>query len=129
MPGGRVVVPGSPLARVRAFCLGFPGTEERLSHGEPTWFAGGRKVFVMAAQHHHDERVAFWAAAPEGVQGGLVESDPARYFRPPYVGHRGWVGVWLDVPDVHWDRVEEIVEDAWRCVAPKRLVAAFDTRT
>lgn len=126
MPGGRVVVAGSPLARVRQLCMAFPGTEERLSHGEPTWFAGGRKAFVMGADHHHDDRVGFWAAAPEGVQGALVESGPERYFRPPYVGTRGWVGVYLDVEEVEWGRVEEIVEDAWRCVAPKRLVAAFD---
>ena len=128
MPGGRVLLPGSPMARVRDLCLALPETEERLSHGELTWFAGGRKAFVMAADRHHDDRVGFWAAAAEGVQGAVVESDPARYFRPPYVGHRGWVGVWLDVPDVQWGRVEEIVEEAWRCVAPKRLVAAFDGR-
>ena len=116
---------GSPLARVRDLCLAFPETEERQSHGEAAWFAGGRKLFVMAADHHHDERVAVWAAAPEGVQGSLVAADSTRYFRPPYVGTHGWVGVWLDVP-VDWDHVEQIVEDAWRCVAPKRLVASYN---
>lgn len=80
----------------------------------------------MAADHHHDDRVAVWVAAPEGVQEALVADDPGRWFRPPYVGHRGWVGVWLDVEDVDWDRVEELVEDAWRMVAPRRLVAAFE---
>jgi hypothetical protein len=78
----------------------------------------------MGADHHHDDRVAFWAAAPEGAQAQLVADDPQRYFRPPYVGTRGWVGVWVDVPDVDWARVEQVVEDAWRCVAPLRLVAA-----
>jgi hypothetical protein len=126
MPGGREIVAGSPLARVRELCLAYPGTEERQSHGEAAWFAGGKKVFVMCADRHHDERVGFWAAAPEGVQGSLVASDPGRYFRPPYVGHRGWVGVWLDVDEVDWDRVEGIVEDARRQVAPMRLVAAVD---
>jgi hypothetical protein len=116
------------LARVRSLCLALPETEERLSHGELTWFAGGRRVFVMAADRHHDDRVGFWAAAPEGVQAALLADDPCRYFRPPYVGHRGWVGVWLDVPEVQWDRVEGVVEDAWRCVAPRRLVAAFGGR-
>lgn len=118
--------PASPLERVRQLCLAFPRTEERLSHGEPTWFAGGRTSFVMYADHHHDDREAFWAAAPDGVQAALVAEDPDRYFRPPYVGMRGWVGVYLDVPDVDWDRVEEVVEDAWRCVAGKRLQAEAD---
>ena len=119
----REIRDGSPLARVRALCLSFPGTEERLSHGEATWFADGRRSFVMCADHHHDDRVAFWAAAPDGAQAQLVADAPERYFRPPYVGTRGWVGVWVDVPDVDWARVEQVVEDAWRCVAPRRLVA------
>lgn len=119
-------MPAAPLSRVRQLCLAFPATEERLSHGEPTWFAGGRKSFVMYADHHHDDREAFWAAAPDGAQEALVAEDPTRYFRPPYVGTRGWVGVYLDVADVDWGRVEEIVDDAWRSVAPKRLLAAHD---
>jgi hypothetical protein len=122
----REIREGTPLARVRAQCLALPATEERTSHGEPCWFAGGRKMFVMAAQQHHDDRLAFWAAAPDGVQGALVAAEPERYFRPPYVGTRGWVGVWLDVDDVDWDRVEDLVEDAWRHVAPRRLVAEHD---
>ena len=116
----------SCLERVRRLCLSFPGTEERRSHGEPTWFAGGRSSFVMFADHHHDDREAFWAAAPDGAQGVLVEEDPSRYFRPPYVGTRGWVGVYLDLADVDWARVEDIIDDAWRVVAGKRLIAEFD---
>lgn len=122
----REIRDGTPLARVRALCLGFPATEERVSHGEPCWFAGGKKLFVAAAQQHHDDRVGFWAAAPEGVQGALVAAEPERYYRPPYVGTRGWIGVDLDVDDVDWDRVEGVVEDAWRQVAPKRLLAEYD---
>ena len=80
----------------------------------------------MAAQAHHDDRVLIWAAAPEGVQTALVAAEPSRYFRPSYVGHRGWIGVYLDIDDIDWPHVEEIVEDAWRCVAPRPLVAAFD---
>jgi hypothetical protein len=106
--------------------MAYPRTEERLSHGEPTWFAGGRKSFVMYADHHHDDREAFWAAAPDGVQESLVREEPARYFRPPYVGTRGWVGVYLDVAAVDWARVEGIVDDAWRSVAGARLVALLD---
>jgi hypothetical protein len=121
MPGGREIVAGSPLARVRELCLAYPGTEERQSHGEAAWFAGGKKVFVMCADRHHDERVGFWAAAPEGVQGSLVASDPGRYFRPPYVGHRGWLGVRFN-DGVDWDELVGIVEDAFATVAPKRLL-------
>lgn len=97
-----------PLERLRRLCLALPKTTERLSHGEPTWFVRGRKTFVMYADHHHDDRLAFWCAAPPGVQEELVASDPGRFFVPPYVVHRGWLGVWLDVP-VDWDEIEELV--------------------
>jgi hypothetical protein len=111
-----------PLDRLRALCLALPATTERLSHGEPTWFVGGKKVFVMFADHHHGDRLAFWCAAPPGVQEELVESDPGRFFRPPYVGHRGWLGVYLDVrPD--WEEIAELVTDGYRKIAPKRLIA------
>jgi hypothetical protein len=111
-----------PLDRLRALCLALPETTERLSHGEPTWFVGGKKVFVMFADHHHGDRLAFWCAAPPGVQEELVESDPRRFFRPPYVGHRGWLGVYLDVrPD--WEEIAELVTDGYRKIAPKRLIA------
>jgi predicted DNA-binding protein (MmcQ/YjbR family) len=114
-----------PLPRLRALCLAMPESTERLSHGEPTWFVRGKKTFVTYAHHHHDDRVAFWCAAPPGAQEAFVLDDPERYFRPPYVGTRGWLGVYLDV-EVDWDVVAEVVEDAYRLVAPKRLVAQLD---
>jgi predicted DNA-binding protein (MmcQ/YjbR family) len=114
-----------PLNSLRQLCLALPETTERLSHGEPTWFVRDKKTFVMYANHHHDDRLGFWCAAPAGVQEALVGSDPERFFVPPYVGHRGWLGVWLDVP-VDWAEIGEIVEDAYRLVAPKRLTAALD---
>jgi hypothetical protein len=73
------------------------------------------------SDHHHDDRVGFWCAAPGGAQEVLVGSNPERFFRPPYVGVRGWLGVYLDVPDVDWALIEELVRDAYRTVAPKRL--------
>ena len=103
-----------PLVRLRALCMSHPNVTERESHGEPTWFVRDR-TFVMYADHHHDDRVAFWCAAPDGVQESLVESAPDRFFRPPYVGHRGWLGVWLDVP-VDWDEITTIVGDAYRAI-------------
>ncbi|HEU4947506.1 MAG TPA: MmcQ/YjbR family DNA-binding protein [Kribbella sp.] len=114
------------LERLRTLCLALPETTERLSHGEPTWFIRDKKTFVMFANQHHDDRIGFWCAAPEGAQEALLAADPAHFFRPPYVGHRGWVGVYLDVDDVDWAQLEEIVEDAYRRVAPKALVARLD---
>jgi hypothetical protein len=116
-----------PLDGLREQCLALPETTERLSHGEPTWFVRGKKTFVMYANHHHDDRLAFWCAAPPGAQDGLVRSDPERFFVPPYVGHRGWLGVWLDV-EIDWDEIAEIVTDAYRVVSPKRLLAELDAR-
>ena len=116
---------GEPVESLRKLCLALPEVTERLSHGEPTWFVRGKKTFVMFADHHHDDRLGFWCAAPAGVQEELVGAEPKRFFRPPYVGHRGWLGVYLDVP-VDWAEIGEIVEDAYRVVAPKRLVAELD---
>jgi hypothetical protein len=114
----------TPLEQLRALCMALPEVTEKLSHGEPTWFV--RKSFVMFADHHHDDRLAFWCAAPPGAQEELVAAEPGRFFRPPYVGGRGWLGVYLDVPDVDWTEIEEIVTDAYRQVAPKRLVTRLD---
>lgn len=114
-----------PLELLRERCLALPETTERLSHGEPAWFVRDKKAFVTYADHHHDDRLAFWCAAQPGAQDALVASDPERFFVPPYVGGRGWIGVRLDVP-VDWDEVTDLVMDAYRVVAPKRLVAELD---
>jgi hypothetical protein len=116
-----------PLDRLRALCLALPEVTERLSHGESTWFVRGKRTFVTFADHHHDDRLAFWCAAPPGVQQQMVETEPERFFRPPYVGPRGWLGVRLDVsPD--WDEIAQIVVDAYRTIAPAKLVAQLDDR-
>ncbi|HLF77502.1 MAG TPA: MmcQ/YjbR family DNA-binding protein [Dehalococcoidia bacterium] len=114
-----------PLDKLRVICLSYPEVTERLSHSEPTWFV--KKTFVMFANHHHDDRLAFWCAAPEGMQEFLVAAEPESFFRPPYVGVRGWLGVYLDVP-VDWDRIAAIVNDAYRMVAPRKLLAHLDAR-
>ena len=111
--------------RVRRHCLALPETGERLSHGEPTWFVR-KRVFVMSANDHHgDGRVAIWVPAPAGAQAGLVAGAPEHYFVPPYVGHRGWVGVRLD-HDLEWDAIAGAIEEAYLLVAPKTLVAALE---
>lgn len=111
-----------PLTRVRALCLALPEASERLSHGTPAWFVRGKRSFVMFWDDHHgDGRLALWCAARPGAQEAMVADDPDRYFRPPYVGHRGWVGMRVD-RSPRWGEVAEVVEEAYRVVAPKSLV-------
>ncbi len=112
--------------RLREICLAFPGVTERLSHGAPTWFVRGRTFVTLWAGGHHD--VGFphlWCAAPPGAQQELISADPERFFRPPYVGHRGWLGVRLD-RNQDWAEIAELCEDAYRVVAPRTLVARLD---
>ena len=112
------------LTRLRAVALELPETSERLSHGAPTFFVREKKAFVMVLTNFHgDGRFAIWCAAAPGMQAALVDVDPERFFVPPYVGHRGWLGFRLD-RGVDWDELAGIVEDAYAEVAPKRLVDA-----
>jgi hypothetical protein len=112
------------LERVRELCLALPETSERLSHGHPTFFIREKRSFLMVLKNHHgDGRFAIWCAAEDGVQEMLIEADPERFFRPPYVGHRGWLGVRLD-RGIHWDELTGIIEDAYAEVAPPKLVDA-----
>ncbi len=115
------------IDRMRTICLALPEVTERLSHGAPTWFVRDKKVFVQLWDHGHhgDEFPHLWCAAPPGAQEALVEAEPDRFFRPPYVGGRGWIGFRLDV-DLDWDEVAGICEDAYRVIAPKTLVAVLD---
>ncbi len=99
--------------------MALPEASEKLSHGEVAWFVGGRQ-FANTSDHHHDDRLAVWCAVPPGLQEILVKADPVRFFRPPYVGHRGWLGIYLDV-EVDWDALKTMIEDAYRQVAPKGL--------
>jgi hypothetical protein len=120
--------PSNPaiVDRVRALCLALPEVTERLSHGEPTWFVRDKKVFVQMSDHHHDDRLGFWCAAPAGVQAEMVEAEPQRFFRPPYVGSRGWLGVYLDVEPIDtidWVELDAIIRDAYRTIAPAKLSA------
>ena len=113
-----------PLDQVRELCLALPGTSERPSHGAPTFFVGGKRAFVTFMDDHHgDGRLAIWCAAPAGLQAMLVDADPERYFVPPYVGHRGWLGARLD-RGVLGEELAGLIEDAYVAVAPRRLLAA-----
>lgn len=113
------------LGHLRGLLSALPETSEKLSHGALTFFVRTKVVLYLHDDHHGDGRLAIWAAAPEGVQGQVVAAEPERYFRPPYVGHRGWLGVRLDVsPD--WDEIAQIVLDSYRCVAPPALVRLLE---
>jgi hypothetical protein len=105
------------LTMVRAACLGLPETSERPSHGGPAFFIRDKVCFVMFLDdHHEDGRLAIWCAAPDGVQAELIETEPDRFFRPPYVGHRGWLGVHLLTVDQ--SELDAIALDAFRTIAP-----------
>jgi hypothetical protein len=110
------------LRRLREICLGLPETSERLSHGAPTFFVREKRAFLMVlTDHHGDGRFAIWCAAADGMQAMLVEADPDKFFVPPYVGHRGWLGVRLE-RGLDWDELAGIAEDAYAEVAPAKLI-------
>jgi hypothetical protein len=111
-----------PVDRLREICLSLPEATEKTAHGEPTWRVGG-KMFASLDDHHHGaDRLAVWLAAALGAQEHLVTSDPKRFFVPPYVGPRGWIGVRIDGRPA-WRLVATLVRDAYVQVAPKRLLS------
>ena len=109
------------LQRVRRICGTLPGVTEKLSHGEPTFFVH-KKVFTMFANNHHDDgHIAVWLPAPPGQQAMLIHSEPAKFFRPPYVGVRGWIGIELEA--VSDEELAFHILEAWRMIAPRKLQA------
>ena len=110
---------GEHLRRVRRICLALPGTSEKLSHGEPTFFVG-KKVFAMFANNHHnDGHIAVWIAAALGTQEMLISTSPKTFFKPPYVGVRGWVGIELEA--IGDEELASHIREAWELVASKTL--------
>jgi hypothetical protein len=114
-------------ARLRRICLALPEVTERASHGAPTWFVRDKKSFVTlwASGHHANDFPHLWCAGLPGAQEALVGSSAEQFFRPPYVGHRGWIGVRLD-GDVDWAELAELCADAYRTVAPAGLAGRLD---
>ena len=110
------------LEPLRAICLRFPEAVEAGGVGDPSWKVRD-KIFAM--QHGHEDRPSVWFKAGPGAQELLVGAAPERFFRPPYVGHAGWVGAWLDVA-IDWDELADFVEESYRMTAPKRLTAQLD---
>src|SRR5689334_979174 len=113
------------IERVRQICLALPGTWEKVSHGEPTWFVG-KKVFAMFSNnHHHDGHVAVTLPAPIGVQEMLIKKSPEKFYRPPYVGVRGWVGI--EVNRVSDKELQQHLREAWQLIAPPKLLSQLET--
>lgn len=105
------------LQRVRKICLALPDTMEKLSHGEPTFFVKKRVFAMFSNNHHNDGHVAVWVPAPPGLQEALIEEAPATYYRPPYVGGSGWVGIELD--QVNDEVLTAHLRQAWNLIAKK----------
>jgi len=110
------------LEQLRTICLALPEASEEGGVGNPTFKVRG-KIFAM--RHPHDGRMSVWLKAPPGAQGALTHTSPQVFFVPPYVGHHGWVGSWLDIA-LDWDHLAELIEESYRMTAPKRLVAHLD---
>ena len=116
------------LERLRAFIEALPETSEKISHGSPTWW-GGKKTFACFHSGSYDEgRRAVWIKAPEGAQEALIAANPERFYRPKYLGPRGWVAMRLEHA-VNWAEVEDLLVQGYRLVAPKRALAALDARS
>src|SRR5213595_542641 len=112
------------IERVRRICLALPGTWEKISHGEPTWFAG-KKVFAMFSNNHHnDGHIAVTVPAAIGIQEMLIKKSPKKFYRPPYVGVAGWGGI--EVGRVSDKELAQHIREAWTLIAPPQLRAAIE---
>jgi hypothetical protein len=127
MPAENSAVSKKQVERIRRMCSVLPETTEKLSHGEPTFFVQDKAFVMFANNHHNDGHIAVWLPVPPGVQAGLIESTPGTFFKPPYVGVRGWVGI--ELARISDDDLNFYIQLAWELIAPKRLLskAAGDT--
>ena len=116
--------PMQPLERARSICLALPETTEKIAWGAPTFRIRERMFAIFADNHHGDGRIALWCNAPPGAQHILSDSEPGRFFNPPYMGPRGWVGLVLERLDDA--RLALHVKESYRMVAPKRLLTSLD---
>jgi hypothetical protein len=109
---------GEHLQRVRRVCMALPGTTEKLSHAEPTFFVTKKVYAMFADDHHNDGHIAVWLPAPSGAQPALIRQNPKAYFKPPHVGVRGWIGI--DLLHVDDDELGAHIHEAWQMIAPKK---------
>ena len=106
-----------PLQRVRRMTMALPEVSEKLSHGEPIWFVRKRVFAMFSNNHHNDGHIAVWIPAAPGVQGMLIQNWPRKYYRPPYVGPSGWVGI--ELKEVSDEELEGHLQDAWKLIVEK----------
>jgi hypothetical protein len=118
--------PGTVLEQVRSLCLALPATAERLSHGSPGFHIDGGKFFAYFWHNHHGDGITAVLVKTSGIdeQAMLIEADPDTYYKPPYLGPAGWVGLRLDGEETDWDLVSDRVAISWELVAPRRLLEA-----
>jgi len=121
----RLTIRYDRLGRLRKICLALPETTEKVAWGDPTWRIRDR-IFAMQKGNYEGGRPSVWLKAPEGAQSMLVDGDPERFFVPPYVGHKGWVGVYLDGKRVDWALLADLIEESYRLIAPKRVATKLD---
>lgn len=113
-----------PLPRLRTICLALPQAEERETWGTQTFRIRGKIFAMFISAGGRDPLPALWCKAPKGVQQLLIEADPERFFRPPYVGPKGWIGLRF-TPHTDWPEVEALVRRSWTMTAPRRLAATL----
>ena len=111
------------LTRVRQICLALPEATEKIAWGSPTFRVRDRIFVMFVNDHHGDGRLAVWCNADRDAQVAIVEADPRRFFVPPYVGPRGWIGIRLDRRP-SWAMVAALIEEGHRRVMPCRRPAA-----
>jgi hypothetical protein len=107
------------IERVRRVCISLPETTEKLSHGEPTFFVRKKVYAMLSNNHHNDGHVAVTIPAAIGIQEALIAANPAKFYRPPYVGVRGWVGI--ELKQVSDEELTLHLREAWRLIAPEKL--------
>ena len=115
------------VERVRKICLSLPETMEKLSHGEPTFFVKKKVFATCSINHHNDGHVAVVIPAAIGIQEMLIKQSPRKFYRPPYVGVRGWVGIELD--RVNDKELTLHLHEAWRLIAAQKLTDGFVSNT
>ena len=114
----------TPLERLRKVCFSLPEVTEKEAWGEPTFRVRDKLFAMFATDHHHDGNIAVWCKAAMGMQEVLIDADPERFFNPPYVGPKGWIGIRLD-GKVDWDEVHALLAESWRMIAPPKLAATL----
>lgn len=114
-----LTVSPSRLARLRAISLALPGATEKQAWGDPT-FRVRDKIFAMQKGNYEGGRPSLWLKAAEGAQAMLVEADAKRFFVPPYVGNKGWIGIYLDGREPNWAMLQDLIQQSYELIAPKR---------